>query len=330
MKAIPIFCFTAMLAFGFIPNVCAQTPSAILTLEQSVDGLGSWQRIPLTAEMIKDGDIDVSIVSSSAFYRMRISLPPPSLQMVFVQGGTLETSNELNGTVVSSFLIGKYEVTWKDWQEVIAWAVNNGYTDLINRGSGSAGNHPVRGLSWYDAVKWCNALSEKTGLQPVYTVNGTIYRQGEFAHGGSGIVLVNRGANGYRLPIEAEWEWAARGGSSSQGYRYSGSNDLDSVSWSWQNSGGAQVNLYHGHGTWPVGLKLPNELGIFDMSGNVWEWCEDLHPYARSIRGGSWAENGFGASDILFGHGVSDRETENPNTMDFLGDFGMRIARNAP
>jgi hypothetical protein len=194
---------------------------------------------------------------------------------VTVLGGTLPSTSLLGAVEVSRFYIGKYEVQWGEFQTVRTWAASNGY-DIGSVGAGSGSNYPVTDVSWYQAVKWCNARSEKEGKTPVYTVGGVVYRTGDQ------VPVVNASANGYRLPSEKEWEWAARGGTQTHGYAYSGSNDVNAVAWYYENSGLA---------THLVGTKAANELGTYDMSGNVWEWCFDDYDGSgtyRVIRGGSW------------------------------------------
>ena len=234
-----------------------------------------------------------------------------SANMVTVQGGTLPSGSELAGQTVATFQTGKYEVTWGEWKAVRDWAVNNnkGY-DLAGVGgtdqSGIANNFPVVYVSWYDVVKWCNARSEKEGKTPVYTVNGTTYKTGP------AVPTVSGTANGYRLPSEKECEWAARGGVQTHGYTYSGSNTLSEVAWTHENSSS---------GTKAVGTKAANELGIYDMSGNVWEWCEDVSDTSnRRFRGGSWSSNADGAAVASYG---------SLSPTDRFNGIGFRLARSS-
>jgi formylglycine-generating enzyme required for sulfatase activity len=120
--------------------------------------------------------------------------------------------------------------------------------------------------------------------------------------------------------MEAEWEFAARGGILSNGYMYSGSNALNTVGWFLENSNGAACGISSSRGTWPVGQKLANELGIHDMSGNVWEWCWDANGVFRLIRGGSWNFPDFDCTVFKRGDGGPN----GPST-----SIGFRLARSS-
>jgi formylglycine-generating enzyme required for sulfatase activity len=241
--------------------------------------------------------------------------------MVRVDLGLLPEGSVFAGEQVSHFEMGSHEVSWKEWQGVRAWAVANGYSDLEGVGSGSGDYHPVRNVSWYDVLKWSNAKSEMVGLVPVYTVGESVYRSGQPAPES---VVMSSGANGYRLPLEVEWEWAARGGSASKGFAYSGGNDASEVGWFATNSVNSPVPLWTSGGntdmgTWPVGMKKPNELGFYDMSGNVREWCWEADGNDRRLRGGLWA---YGPEFMAVGY-------RDKAPADYRNDFqGFRIARS--
>lgn len=233
--------------------------------------------------------------------------------LVEVTGGVLPSNSAISGKKTNNFFISVTEITWGEWKEVRSWAVLNGY-DLQNVGQGISDSHPVTNVNWFDCVKWCNAKSEMNKLSPVYILNdGDIYRSGNWAMGDISDVKT-RLSNGYKLPSEAEWEWAARGGVNSAGYNYSGGNDLNLIAWYSSNS-----NLM----PHPVAQKVPNELGLFDMTGNVREWCEDTVLLGvlehKIIKGGAWWEVG------TVPYTVNDKQLFTPDSR--TNSIGFRIAR---
>lgn len=210
-------------------------------------------------------------------------------EMILVEAGSFQmgsTSGRPNEQPVHSvhitrpFYVAKYAMTFEEYDLFCDDTVGISRPRDGGRGRGA---QPLSGVDWYDAVAYCNWLSEKEGLTPCYDVKGRL-TQCDFS------------ADGYRLPTEAEWEYAARGGQKSQGYEYAGSNNVDDVGW-YEGNSGKQPH--------PVGQKQPNELGLYDMSGNTWEWCWDW--YGEDYYASSPASDPTGPSSGTGPH-ISDAE----------------------
>jgi formylglycine-generating enzyme len=223
-----------------------------------------------------------SISSTSSISNYAISL-------VKVDGGTFTLGsdattdtkiNPAHSVTVSSFYISKYETTFEEFD---AYTDANGLTRITDTYGNGRGKYPVYGISWYDAVEYANWKSAQDGLTPVYTIDkvnkDANNLQTDAQDTKKWTVTANWDASGYRLPTEAEWEFAAKGGTLTQGYTYSGDNSADLVAWYKVTTGakGAQH---------PVGTKKANELGLYDFSGNVHEYVWDKYDTTDTTRSG--------------------------------------------
>ena len=270
-------------------------------------------------------------------------ITPP--EMVFVQGGTFQLGKAL-GTVtasdnpdatpvsnvtLSSFYIGKYEVTQLQWQAVMGSNPSSGF--------GVGDNYPVYRVSWYDALVFCNKLSIAEGLTPAYRINDSTNPDDWGTVPTNTIdttwnAAIDSGSTGYRLPTEAQWEYAAKGGNTGETYTYAGSDDPDEVAWYGDTIVG--VSWIKGGTCYAVGTKAPNGLGIYDMSGNVAEWCWDLYgDYTSADKTDPTGVSPFGGRVIRGGHWFDPAGALRSAKRDWTGPFprfyiyGFRLARPA-
>jgi formylglycine-generating enzyme required for sulfatase activity len=280
--------------------------------------------------------VTVTNSAPSGYFRLLQSTNPTGIVLIpagsFKMGNFIAFNNFYNTTAtndtdisdanptnvyVSSFYMDMNLVSYSQWLAVNNYATNHGY-GFDNAGAGKATNAPVQTVNWYDCVKWCNARSQLAGLAPVYYTDAGLTQV--YTNGDTDGVYVNWTANGYRLPTEAEWEKAARGGLT--GNRFPWGNIIsesqanygggDDPSYDVGPSGYNSIGLIGGSPyTSPVGSFAPNGYGLYDMAGNVFEWCWDWYgtPYGqpttnnptgagsgsglRVLRGGYWS---FGAA----------------------------------
>lgn len=214
-------------------------------------------------------------------------------QMVRIPEGEIELRDDRIKskwkTKIKPFLLARYPVNMSLYNAILNDSSISFDSDL----------KPVVNISWNDAISFCNLLSKKAGLDECYFMSN----DGEN-------IICDWSSNGYRLPSEAEWQYACKAGTT--GYRY---GELDKIAWYKENSGGT-IN--------EVGRKEPNAWGLFDMLGNVWEWCWDLYDEEvygsyRIFRGGSWAE-------VARGCGATCRRRSHPTFR--IDDLGFRIAQS--
>ena len=301
--------------------------AAATALVASVTGTLLFQQHAATlrltkAQMMMEQWRGETAEEEAAFFQQNFKrIPAGSFEM----GAAEESDAPVHTVKLKAFSIAETELTYGEWSKVRSWAEPFGYEfDQVGEGRGE--EHPVTNVSWYDAVKYCNAKSERAGLKPCYYTGkgrtfADVYRAGRK---NLTELMVDWGADGYRLPTEAEWEKAARGGVNGQRYPSGANLSKDDANYDDTKGGTKKVKGYP-----------PNNFGLYDVAGNVWEWCWDwyesgyggsnVNPHGpehgdfRVVRGGGWSNH------IEFCR-VAYRDNYGPRGANGLN--GIRLARN--
>jgi formylglycine-generating enzyme len=293
----------------------------------------NWVTVTNPAPLVSNSIAIVTYTNSSLerFFRLYLNTntASPTVGMVLIPGGTFSMGDvndeNINGDAapmsisVSAFYMDSNLVTYAKWLSVYSFAVNTGY-GFGHGGDGKAADHPAQSMDWFDAVKWCNARSQQAGLTAVYFTDAGLTQiyTNHPAFPETNTVYVNWSASGFRLPTEAEWERAARGGQSGRRFPWGNFISQTNANYYGQYNGDfydlappSYNPAFYGPPlpyTSPVGHFAPNAYGLYDMAGNVMEWCWDWYgtpygqptasnptgPYSgtdRVLRGGDWTSD---------------------------------------
>jgi len=327
----------------------------------TADGFITWANMPTNAtftvqtagELVDESRWAdyVHVPTNDGVTILRLFDPNPPVGMALIPAGSFHMGDSfgdgdygeqpVHSVLVSAFYMDRTEVTKALWDDVYQWAIDHGY-QFDNPGSGKAANHPIQTVDWYDCVKWCNARSEKEGRVPAYYTRAaqtTVYRTGQVDVQNDWV----KWNKGYRLPTEAEWEYAARGGLSASRFPWGDTISHSKANYCSYWEGGKPHYTYDVtskegfHPTYatgdepytsPVGSFAPSGYGLYDLAGNVYQWCWDwywdmyyksslssdprgpvspLSGSYRVIRGGCWLSHASGCR-------VADRGYPEPHT----------------